>query len=107
MNDEIKKAAKEWSCKHSNKGCPYDCNDCWQITLGFGCEQHNMELAFMEGARWMLENPSGGSLVAFTNKVSTITKRCVMHNVCEWLSKNTILAKTTIERLKKHMEDEL
>lgn len=55
MTEELKKAAKEWCCKHSNKGCPYDCDDCWQLKHAWGCEQHNMELAFIAGAKWAEE----------------------------------------------------
>ena len=52
----MEEAAKEWCAEHSNKGCrEASCEGCWQLDTAFGCEQHNMEMAFMEGARCALE----------------------------------------------------
>ena len=51
----IKEGGKEWCCAHSNKGCTEQCDGCWQMKLVFGCEQHNMELAYEAGANYVLE----------------------------------------------------
>lgn len=51
----IKEFSKEWCAEHSNKGCKENCEGCWQIKQAWGCEQHNMELAYEEGARQVLE----------------------------------------------------
>jgi hypothetical protein len=50
----IKEAAEEWCCAHSNKGCTEQCDGCWQMIKGFGCEQHNMELAYEAGANYVI-----------------------------------------------------
>ena len=51
----IKEKSKEWCSNHSNKGCTEQCDGCWQVKLVFGCEQHNMELAYEAGANYVLE----------------------------------------------------
>lgn len=51
----IKKKTKEWCSNQSNKGCTEQCDGCWQMIQGFGCEQHNMELAYEAGANYVLE----------------------------------------------------
>lgn len=51
----IKETSKEWCSEHSNKGCKEQCDGCWQVESVFGCEQHNMELAYEAGANYMLD----------------------------------------------------
>ena len=60
---------------------------------------------FIAGAKWMLEHPTGGELLHVCNKTAAITKREMIDKACEWLSKSTILADTTIERFRKAMEE--
>lgn len=52
--DQVAIAAKQWCSAHSNKGCNESCEGCWQINTPFGCEQHNMEQAYIEGAKFVL-----------------------------------------------------
>ena len=51
----IKETSKEWCSEHSNKGCTEQCDGCWQVKSDFGCEQHNMELAYEAGANYVLD----------------------------------------------------
>lgn len=51
----IKETSKEWCSEHSNKGCKEQCDGCWQVESAFGCEQHNMELAYEAGANYVLD----------------------------------------------------
>lgn len=51
----IKEKSKEWCSNHSNKDCTEQCDSCWQVKSAFGCEQHNMELAYEAGANYVLE----------------------------------------------------
>lgn len=50
-----KEKAKEWCGEHSNKGCTEQCDSCWQLKQAWGCEQHNMETAYMAGANYVLD----------------------------------------------------
>lgn len=47
--------AKEWCGEYSNKGCTQQCDGCWQLKQAWGCEQHNMETAYIAGANYVLE----------------------------------------------------
>lgn len=51
----IRKKAKNWCSEHSNKGCTEQCDGCWQLKQAWGCEQHNMEMAYEAGANYVLE----------------------------------------------------
>lgn len=53
--ESIKKKAKEWCRTHSIKHCTEQCDGCWQVKSFFGCEQHNMELAYEECANLVLD----------------------------------------------------
>ena len=50
----IKEKSKEWCSNHSNKGCTEQCDGCWQLKQAWGCEQHNMETAYVAGANYVL-----------------------------------------------------
>ena len=47
---DLSKEAKIWCAKHSNKGCTDNCAGCWQLKQALGCEQHNMESAYIAGS---------------------------------------------------------
>ena len=51
----IREKSKEWCSERSNKGCKEQCDGCWQLKQAWGCEQHNMELAYEAGAKYVLE----------------------------------------------------
>ena len=51
----IKDSAKEWCSQNSNKKCKECCYGCWVAKTPMGCEQHNMELAYKEGANDVLD----------------------------------------------------
>ena len=51
----IREKSKEWCSEHSNKGCKEQCEGCWQVKQPWGCEQHNMELAYEAGANYVLD----------------------------------------------------
>jgi len=50
MTMDLNKEAKIWCAKHSNKGCKDNCSGCWQLKQEWGCEQHNMESAYIAGS---------------------------------------------------------
>lgn len=50
MTMDLNKEAKIWCAKHSNKGCNDNCSGCWQLKQEWGCEQHNMESAYIAGS---------------------------------------------------------
>lgn len=43
---------------------------------------------FVDGAKWMLEHPTGGELLHVCNKTAAITKREMIDKACEWLEEN-------------------
>ena len=51
----IREKSKEWCSERSNKGCKEQCDGCWQLKQAWGCEQHNMELAYEAGANYVVE----------------------------------------------------
>lgn len=51
----IREKSKEWCGEHSNNYCKEQCDGCWHVESAFGCEQHNMELAYEAGANYVLE----------------------------------------------------
>ena len=78
---------------------------------------------FVDGAKWMLEHPTGGELLHVCNKTAEITKKKMIDKACEWLvfSVNDYLEKRTdnnidlwivdvnplIENFKKYIEEQL
>ena len=74
-----------------------------QDGAGYPFKQEIMR-AFIVGASWHREHPTGGELLHVCNKTAAITKREMIDKACDWLAKSTILAETTIERFKQAME---
>ena len=50
----IQELSKEYGRTFSNKGCSEQCEGCWQRVNGFGCEQYNMEQAYIAGATYVI-----------------------------------------------------
>ena len=50
----IQDLSKEYGRTFSNKGCSEQCEGCWQRVNGFGCEQYNMEQAYIAGATYVI-----------------------------------------------------
>lgn len=68
----IKEKSKEWCINHSNKGCTEQCDGCWQVKTAFGCEQHNMELAYEAGANYVLEQIEEATNICFDEELRKV-----------------------------------
>ena len=90
----IKEKAKEWCSEHSNKGCTEQCNGCWQLNSVWGCEQHNMELAYEAGAEY-----------AIAKAAEWLKDFCNEHYIMSYADSSEIVTEELIDIFKKKMEE--
>lgn len=58
--------------------------------------------SFVNAIRWLDEHPE---LNRVNIKIVEKERGCLIRDVCDWLRRSTILSETTIERLKKEIEE--